>query len=237
MKFGVTQPFDCSYLPDKQEQLLIYVPAEKELKVPYSHLIQAGFRRSGEQIYRPHCPTCQKCQSIRVDVRQFKPSKSQKRILNKNADVQCRIVEYGSAYFNQQLAQYFDLYSQYICARHQDGSMFPPNEDQFTDFIYSQWQAPLLLEASLNGEVIAIAVTDETETGFSAFYTFFSPFMPQRSIGTYMILKQIEYSLTYDYDYLYLGYQIDECRKMNYKSAFVPNERFNGELWVEGSKK
>lgn len=237
MKFGVTQPFDCSYLPNKQEQLLVYIPEEPESAVQYSKLIQSGFRRSGDQIYRPHCGVCQKCESIRVKVKQFTPSKSQKRILNKNVDVECRMVEYGSDYFKQQHANYFELYSQYITERHRDGSMFPPDEAQFNDFIYSQWQAPLLLEATIDGEVIAVAVTDETESGFSAFYTFFSPFIPQRSIGTFMILKQIEFCRTYNYAYLYLGYQIDECRKMNYKSAFVPNERFNGEFWVEKGKK
>lgn len=237
MKFGVTQPFDCSYLPDRQEQLLVYIPEESPCASHYTQLIQAGFRRSGDQIYRPHCEACQKCESIRVKVKQFKPSKSQKRILNKNLDVTCRLVKYDSEYFQQQHAHYYELYSQYISERHQDGSMYPPNEVQFNDFIYSKWQAPLLLEASLNGDVIAVAVTDETETGFSAFYTFFTPFMPQRSIGTFMILKQIEFCHAYHYDYLYLGYQIDECRKMNYKSAFEPNERFNGELWAEKGKK
>ena len=102
MKFGVTQPFDCSYLPDRQEQLLVYIPEESPCASHYTQLIQAGFRRSGDQIYRPHCEACQKCESIRVKVKQFKPSKSQKRILNKNLDVTCRLVKYDSEYFQQQ---------------------------------------------------------------------------------------------------------------------------------------
>lgn len=232
MKFGVTQPFACSYLPDRDEQLLVFIPAKEAHAEHYSALIQAGFRRSGEQIYRPHCAQCNKCESIRVQVADFVPSKSQKRILNKNKDVTCRMVEYGSEYFLTQRENYYALYSEYINERHEDGSMYPPQESQFNDFIHSQWQAPLLLEAKLGDEVIAIAVTDKTETGFSAFYTFFNPHLAARSVGTLMILKQIEFCQTFNLPYLYLGYQIDECRKMNYKNAFTPNQRFNGEFWV-----
>lgn len=232
MKFGVTQPFDCSYLPDRQEQLLVYIPEDKDHAKNYSTLIQSGFRRSGDQIYRPHCAQCNKCESIRVLVAQFTPSKSQKRILNKNTDINCQMVEHGSEYFAAQRDSYFALYSDYITERHQDGSMYPPQTQQFSDFIHSKWQSPLLLEAKIGEEVVAVAVTDKTESGFSAFYTFFNPHLASRSLGTYMILKQIEFCQMFNLTYLYLGYQIDECRKMNYKSAFSPNQRFNGEFWA-----
>lgn len=232
MKFGVTQPFACSYLPDRQEQLLVYIPEDEAHAKNYSSLIQSGFRRSGNQVYRPHCAQCNKCESIRVLASQFTLSKSQKRILNKNTDISCKMVEHGSDYFLTQRDNYFALYSDYITQRHQDGSMYPPQEKQFTDFIHSQWQSPLLLEAKIGDDVVAVAVTDKTESGFSAFYTFFNPHLASRSLGTYMILKQIEFCQTFNLPYLYLGYQIDECRKMNYKSAFAPNQRFNGEFWV-----
>ena len=237
MKFGLTQPFDCSYLDDHQEQLLVFAPDTTVQPEHYSRLIQAGFRRSGAQVYRPHCAACSQCESIRVKVNEFLPSKSQKRILNKNRDVKCRLVEHGSEYFAANFAEYFTLYCQYINERHQDGSMFPPDKSQFTDFIQCQWQALVLIEARLNNAVIAVAVTDVTQTGFSAFYTIFDPALAQRSLGTFMILQQIAFCQRNHLPYLYLGYQIDACRKMNYKEAFSPNERFNGEFWVDKSKK
>ena len=81
MKFGITQSFSCSYLPDEQERLLVYAEEDPFLSSRYSQLIQAGFRRSGEQIYRPHCVNCSKCQSVRIPVDVFVPSRSQKRVL------------------------------------------------------------------------------------------------------------------------------------------------------------
>ena len=54
MKFGITQIFGCSYLPDEREQLLVYADSTEQLALRYGQLIQVGFRRSGEQIYRPH---------------------------------------------------------------------------------------------------------------------------------------------------------------------------------------
>ena len=80
MKFGITQIFGCSYLPDEREQLLVYADSTEQLALRYGQLIQVGFRRSGEQIYRPHCPDCNACQSVRIPVDAFTPSRSQKRV-------------------------------------------------------------------------------------------------------------------------------------------------------------
>ncbi|GAM72638.1 leucyl/phenylalanyl-tRNA-protein transferase [Vibrio sp. JCM 19236] len=81
-----------------------------------------GFRRSGDTIYRPHCESCNKCVAIRVDVERFKPSKSQKRLLNKGKDLVWEV--------KREIDQdWFDIYSRYITERHQNGSMYPPNHD------------------------------------------------------------------------------------------------------------
>ena len=31
--------------------------------------------------------------------------------------------------------------------------------------------------------------------------------------------------------YLYLGYQVDNCKKMNYKSSYLPHERLENKVW------
>jgi len=81
MKFGLTQEFDCSYLPNKKEQLLVFVPdGLSASSAQYNILLDAGFRRSGDQVYRPHCQACRACQSLRIPVSDFSMSKSQNRI-------------------------------------------------------------------------------------------------------------------------------------------------------------
>lgn len=235
MKFGLTQSFACSYLPEKNEQLLVFAETDQDLSFRYGQLIQAGFRRSGAQIYRPHCPACEACQSIRIPVAEFTPSRSQKRILKRNGHLTTRLTREASE-------AYFPLYERYINARHTDGSMYPPNREQFDSFILCQWNPPVFIEAWDNNTLVAVAVTDDIghcddTFSFSALYTFFAPELAAASMGTWMILQQIEHARSEQRQYLYLGYQIDDCQKMNYKSKFLPHERLFDMKWQKFNSK
>lgn len=234
MKFGLTQQFCCSYLPEKHEQLLVFVDAAGSSVAAsqghYDLLLDAGFRRSGEQIYRPHCPACQACQAIRIPVQKFVPSKSQQRVLRKNRDI---LVQLSF----EERASYYSLYEQYINQRHHDGSMFPATRQQYDSFIKCAWNAPVFLEFYLQEELVAVAVTDLLGHALSALYTFFRPDLAERSIGTFAILQQIKQAQNMHKSYLYLGYQIDKCQKMNYKSKFLPHERFYQNKWHLITKK
>ncbi|GGW89060.1 arginyltransferase [Alteromonas halophila] len=235
MKFGITQSFSCSYLPDEQEQLLVFAGQTEHLPWRYGQLIQLGFRRSGEQVYRPHCPSCQACQSVRVPVREFRYSRSQKRLHNRN--------KHFSRLLNTQIRDsYYPLYERYINARHKDGAMYPPSRSQFDNFIHCQWKPPLFLEAWHDDKLIAVAVTDSIDIGeeqhaLSALYTFFDPDYEAHSIGTWMILSQVETARELKRDYLYLGYQVDGCQKMAYKQKFQPFESFINNKWQRFDKK
>lgn len=230
MKFGLTNAFSCSYLPEQKEQLLVLVDENSFDYQQYDLLIAAGFRRSGEQIYRPHCPSCDACQSIRIPVEEFKPSSSQKRILNKNKDIHVIVVY-------EDKPEYYPLYEEYINTRHHDGSMYPASKQQYSSFIQSLWSEQLFIESYLNDELVAVAVTDVVAHGLSALYTFFAPELEHRSIGTFSILHQIKQASAMGKRYLYLGYQVDACRKMNYKSRFLPHERFLDNKWHRVQKK
>jgi arginyl-tRNA--protein-N-Asp/Glu arginylyltransferase len=229
MKFGITQSFDCSYLPQQQEKLLIY--AEDKPPGPYYEtLLEVGFRRSGEQIYRPHCDLCQACQSIRIPVVMFRPTKSQKRLLNRNQDIKVVVSEVNKA-------QYYALYEQYINQRHDDGSMYPASEKQYASFLSCNWITPLFIEFFLAERLIAVAVTDQLQGSLSALYTFFAPDQQARSLGTFAVLQQISIAAQRGKKYVYLGYQIDSCQKMSYKRNFLPHERFFQDKWQLITKK
>lgn len=235
MKFGVTHPFDCSYLPDKQERLLIYAESGNQHALHYSQLIQVGFRRSGEQIYRPHCPTCNACESVRVPASTFQPSRSQKRILNKNRQFHIDVAFTPNS-------SYYGLYERYICARHTDGSMYPPSEAQFENFILCQWKKPIFIEAYDGNKLIAVAVTDIIDDNIahhalSALYTFFDPDYATHSLGTWMIMMQIEQARLLKHHFLYLGYFVEGCQKMTYKHQFHPYEQFIANKWQCFDKK
>ncbi|MGB3727427.1 MAG: arginyltransferase [Glaciecola sp.] len=230
MKFGVTQAFPCSYLSEHEEQLLVCMEPIDSLQSNYPVLIQAGFRRSGEQLYRPHCKQCNACESLRIIASAFTPSKSQKRIINKNKDIIMSV-------HDGERDDYYPLYEEYINANHSDGSMYPASYEQYRNFVHCYWQSPIFIEGRINGELVGVAVTDKLSNGLSALYSFFDPSLAKRSLGTFFILQQVQICQQMQMPYLYLGYQIDQCAKMNYKNNFYPHQRLQDNRWVLFSKK
>ncbi|NRA62703.1 MAG: arginyltransferase [Psychrobium sp.] len=226
---GITNEFACSYLADRQEQLVVVHPTQELSSELYRQLMAQGFRRSANQVYRPQCPTCKACQSLRIVIDDFKPSNSQKRIRNKNADLKINIASNTKPI-------YFELYSDYINARHKTGSMYPPTIDTMESFTKCSWLDIVFLETYLDDKLVSVAVCDLLDDALSAVYTFFDPSLDKRSLGSFNILQQVQLAKQLNRQYLYLGFQIDDCAAMNYKKNYRTNERFINFQWIIDKK-
>lgn len=226
LKVYTTYPHSCSYLEDKEATTLFVDPRQDVDKGLYSRLSVLGFRRSGSHIYRPHCTHCNACVPARIPVDQFHMRRSQRRISNKNQDL--RVVE--TERIDDDDA--FNLYHRYICLRHSDGDMYPPDRSQYEAFLAGVWECTRYFRFFEGGNLVAIAVVDELEDGLSAIYTFFDPDAEKRSLGVYAILWQIEKTKELGLKYLYLGYWIRDCKKMAYKSDYRPLELYVSSRWT-----
>ncbi|MFA0233158.1 arginyltransferase, partial [Vibrio sp. 10N.261.45.A7] len=60
--------------------------------------------------------------------------------------------------------------------------------------------------------------------------TFFDPDI-DISMGTLGVLFQIQHAQKEQKQWLYLGYQIDECPAMNYKVRFQRHQRLVNQRW------
>jgi arginine-tRNA-protein transferase len=230
LDFYQDQLHPCSYLSEQQARNIYPDPNRPVNKQLYSYLIQHGFRRSGDHVYRPHCPACSACVPVRIDTQRFKANRSQRRCLKKNQDISIKM---RPASFNP---EHFDLYRRYLAHRHAGGGMDDPTEENYHNFLLSSWSDTGLIEFSLESTVVAVAVTDFVSNGASAFYTFFDPAYSDRSLGTFAILKQIAIARDYQLDWLYLGYWIQQCQKMNYKTRFSALQGYDGE-WRDFTEK
>lgn len=219
-------PAPCPYLPGRTAYHHVSDPNFTMTPRLYSSLIEAGFRRAGNRIHRPNCANCDQCVSLRIPIAEFAPSKNQRRILAKNQDIETTVVH------NPIPQRYYEIYKQYISHRHPETDSMQNVEDTFEHFLFSQWSNTFAIEFKLPGnELVCVAICDPLTNGWSAVYTFYNTVYSNRSLGTFAILQQIKYLREYQLKYLYLGYWINDCKKMNYKVRFRPCEGYQHEQW------
>jgi arginyl-tRNA--protein-N-Asp/Glu arginylyltransferase len=82
-----------------------------------------------------------------------------------------------------------------------------------------------------NGKLVGACLTDRMVKGLSAVYSFFDPAQSRRSLGSFLILRLIDIARERGIEHVYLGYWIENSRKMSYKTRFRPLEALTREGW------
>ncbi|NOZ31836.1 MAG: arginyltransferase [Alphaproteobacteria bacterium] len=230
-QFYLTSVNSCPYLKGRMERKLFTHLNGRRAPILHDLLAQHGFRRSQNIIYRPACDGCSACQSARIVVPEFTPSKSQLRVQKRNRDIA------GGEVFARASPEQFELFGRYLLARHTSGGMAGMT---FSDYEYMIEDTPvksMLIEyriASPDGgpRLVGTALTDILPDGLSMVYSFFDPQLPKRSLGTHMILDHVARASAMDLSHVYLGYWVRNSPKMAYKGAFQPLETLvAGQRW------
>jgi len=226
VKFGLSTTFPCGYLPEQDERLLVYLDDQPLSPILYAALQNQGFRRSEQYVYKPYCQKCNACQSIRIPVHKFKLTRSQKRIKSKTK-------RFWNNISPNVKDNYYPLYEKYVNGKHFGGVMYPANKSQLESFTDCDWMDQLYIELYDAEKLIAVAICDISPESVSAAYTFYDPEYSDYSLGTLMILLQIELAQELERSWLYLGYFIKQCNKMNYKTKFHPYQILVENKWLE----
>ena len=224
--FFSTPPHECSYLEDVQAVTLFADPRVRLDRRRYSELSRAGFRRSGNHVYRPTCPSCNACVPVRIPVDRFTPNRQQRRTMRRNEDLEITVAEPRFE------LEHFNLYERYLKRRHRGGGMDVTSPEQYVSFLCSTWCDSVFIEFRHEQRLVAVAVTDVLDDGYSAVYTFFEPSEDKRSLGRFAILKQVELARRDARPHLYLGYWIGACAKMDYKTEYRPLEGLEQGRWT-----
>lgn len=229
LRFYVTGAGPCPYLPGQTERKAFTHLTQDNPDALHDQLSRAGFRRSQAVAYRPACPACNACRSVRVDAHQFKPSRNQRRILRANSDLKRHPVEARAT------REQFRLLKHYLSSRHDGGGMSDMGFREFVAMVNDSPVQTLMFEYRLgpydNDPLVAVSLTDILRDGFSMVYTFFNPSLHRRSLGTYLILDHILHAADLGLPHTYLGYWIKGSEKMDYKRRFTPLEVLEGGEW------
>ena len=221
VRLTVLPPHPCSYLPDRTTTLRAFATRQLDGLV-YHDFMDAGFRRSGRMIYQPICDGCRACVPIRVPVGQFRPGKTQRRCARRNADL---AIDIGQP---RATDEKFDLYRRYVTQWHDkvaSGSSGDDDRASFESFLY---ESPVdTLEFTYrdrSGRLLAVGIADICERSLSSVYFYFDPDHRDRSLGTFGVLREIEWARSAGIPHYYLGYWVSRCQKMAYKGNFQPNQ-------------
>ncbi len=224
--FYTTAPLPCPYVPGRTERKVVTELAGVSAETMHDRLSRGGFRRSHNIAYAPVCPNCNACVPIRIRAHDFAPDRTQRRIERRNTDL---IVQEMPP---RATAEQFALFQAYQQTRHGDGDM---STMSFYDYRAMVEDTPIetsVVEFRLpSGRLIGACLTDRLGDGLSAVYSFFETSLSQRSLGTYAIIWLVRRAVELGLENVYLGYWVEESRKMAYKAKFHPSEILRGGQW------
>ena len=226
-QFYVTAPQPCPYLAGKMERKLFTALQGDSATKLNNSLSRQGFRRSQNVLYRPSCAECAACLSARIAVAEFSPTKSQKRALRRNRQIDRQATSPWAT------EDQYALFRSYLDARHADGGMADMDVFEFSAMIEETPVRSRVIEYSDPEQkaLVAVSLTDVLADGLSMVYSFFTPDRRGSSLGTYMILDHIEIARETDLPYVYLGYWVPGSAKMGYKAKFSGLEVYKGGEW------
>lgn len=229
LRFYVTNPSPCPYLPGRRERKAFTNLAITESDLVHSLLSQSGFRRSQSIAYRPACPRCNACRSVRVPTRDFVPSRNDRRAMVRNSDLVRRPVDAEAT------REQYNLLKAYVTSRHEGGGMSDMSYRDYSAMVGGSPVQSLIYEYRAGPEedapLVACAITDVLRDGFSMVYTFFDPEIEGRGLGHFMILDHIRHAQDMGLPHVYLGYWVKGSPKMDYKRRYKPLEVLDGDQW------
>jgi len=212
-----TEPHRCEYLPDETARLE-YLIVDRMSAAEYLEWLRRGWRRFGHALFRPACLTCGGCRSLRVPVASFQRHRTLRRVWKANAGrVTIAIGEPTPSAEARALYEKFHRYQQAAKgwpAPDEEG----PNGFLANPFPTEEWRY------AVDGRLVAVGYVDALPDGLSAIYFFYDPGERRRSLGTFNILAILDEARRRGLPWVYLGYYVEGCRSVEYKSRFMPNE-------------
>jgi arginyl-tRNA--protein-N-Asp/Glu arginylyltransferase len=216
----VEEDRECSYFDEEISDIryrYMYSCDEQS----YFQMLQRGWRRFGRMHFVPECKFCNKCVSMRIDVKNFKFSKSQKRVINKNKDTKLFIRQPSIT------LEHINLYDKYhsIMNAKKNWPFEPidPN-DYLKSYVEGKQEYSKEFLYMRDNKLIGVALVDILGDGISSIYCFYDHDYEEFSIGKYSILAQIKMAQQMNIPYIYLGYWIKDHFSMGYKEQYMPFE-------------
>jgi len=219
-----TLDYDCAYIEGNRVRMhyKYVLQSNKEFN---SAVIERGWRRFGNYYFHPICNGCNECKSLRINVDEFKPSKSQRKSIRRNENT--KIVIQAPSVTNEHIK----LYNKYHKWKEQKrGWKYRDitNREYWENFAEGAYDFGKEVLYYDGDRLIGIDLIDIVDDGISSIYFIYDPDYARLSLGVYSLIKQIEIAKYLDKKWIYLGYWVDGCVAFDYKTNFKPIEILDG---------
>ena len=221
--FSMTD-YECSYLPNKLVRMH-YKYVTQPNQTFATAVIQRGWRRFGRYYFYPVCQGCNGCKSLRIDVENFIPTKSQKKSIKRNKETKV-VIQAPTV-----TSHHLDLYNKYHFHKQaKDGWRYKKisGKEYFENFVDGASNFAREVLYFKDEKLVGVDLLDVLDDGISSIYCYYDPEHSHLSIGTFSLIYQVALAKSMALPWIYLGYWVDGCEAFKYKTNFQPQEILDG---------
>lgn len=214
----------CSYIAGNT-QSIHYKVIQECSKEQCEALILRGWRRFGSMYFRPICQDCRSCESLKIDALNYNFTKSERRILRKNAHL-TTIIRHPT--LTREHLSLFDRYHRY---KHHTRDWDAPKSDPknyYASFVQGHGDFGFEVLYFDGDVLIAVDLIDILEEGISSLYCYYDPEYNRQSLGRYTLLQQIQFAQKLNLKWVYLGYYVEGCQSLAYKIDYQLSLQLQG---------
>lgn len=215
-----TPPYPCPYLAHERASLTYRVIVDLSVR-DYQELLQRGWRRFGCEFFRPACTACSQCRSLRIPLDAFSPSRSQRRALKRNSDVE--VIVQPPTLTGDHL-RLFNMYHRYMHLHRGWPLHAHTAESYYRSFLFGEWDFAREFLYLKEGRLVGVGLADVTSEAISSIYFFHDPAWRADAPGVFSVLQQLAYAQRQGLRHHYLGYWVAESQSMAYKAQYRPHE-------------
>ncbi len=193
-------------------------------------LLADGWRHFGTYFYRYnlglHNDEFRFVIPLRIRLKNFKLSKSKRRVLKKNRDLDTVI---RPIVIDNEKHELFDRHKTRFTRN------IPHSIYSFLDSNAASTPCEALEFCVYeNKKLLAVSFLDIGQEGVSSVYAMFEPAIPKRSLGIFTMLLEIQYAIENGKNFYYQGYAYEGESFYDYKKQFHALERFDWKKrWID----
>jgi len=197
-------------------------------------LLSQGWRHFGQLFYRYNLAfsvsEIRFVVPLRIRLENFKFSKSQRRILRKNSDLNFSIQPIS---FDEQKHQLFERHKERF-VESKPNSLYDFLDEDAANTPCESFEISVF-DSQRN--LMAVSFFDCGSESISAIYGMFEPEAEKRSLGIYTMLLEIQHAIESGKEFYYHGYAYEGDSFYDYKKRFSAIERYDWKgNWVEFSE-